>query len=78
MENSVKNLLEIKNIIKSNLRDLNSQNNSKIIAVSKTFNLDKIMPLINHGHKNFGENKIQEAIEKWTEIKKKIPILNCT
>jgi len=71
MQNSVKNLLEIENIIKSNLRDLNSQNNSKIIAVSKTFNLDKIMPLINHGHKNFGENKVQEAVEKWTEIKKK-------
>ena len=73
MQNSVKNLLEIENIIKSNLRDLNSQNNSKIIAVSKTFNLDKIMPLINHGHKNFGENKVQEAVEKWTEIKKKNP-----
>ena len=73
MQNSVKNLLEIENIIKSNLRDLNSQNNSKIIAVSKTFNLDKILPLINHGHKNFGENKVQEAVEKWTEIKKKNP-----
>ena len=73
MQNSVKNLLEIENIIKSNLRDLNSQNNSKIIAVSKTFNLDKVLPLINHGHKNFGENKVQEAVEKWTEIKKKNP-----
>ena len=73
MQNSVKNLLEIENIIKSNLRELNSQNNLKIIAVSKTFNLDKILPLINHGHKNFGENKVQEAVEKWTEIKKKNP-----
>ena len=73
MQNSVKNLLEIENIIKSNLRDLNSQNNPKIIAVSKTFNLDKVLPLINHGHKNFGENKVQEAVEKWSEIKKKNP-----
>ena len=73
MQNSVKNLLEIENIIKSNLRELNNQNNLKIIAVSKTFNLDKVLPLINHGHKNFGENKVQEAVEKWTEIKKKNP-----
>ena len=41
----------------------------KIIAVSKTFKIDKITPLIDHGHIDFGENKIQEAIDKWTEIK---------
>ena len=42
----------------------------KIIAVSKTFKIDHIMPLINHGHQDYGENKVQEAIEKWTNIKK--------
>ena len=41
----------------------------KIIAVSKTFKIDKILPLIDHGHIDFGENKIQEAVDKWTEVK---------
>ena len=41
----------------------------KIIAVSKTFKLDKILPLINYGHIDYGENKVQEAIEKWSNIK---------
>ena len=41
----------------------------KIIAVSKTFSVDKILPLIEHGHLDFGENKVQEAVDKWTEIK---------
>tara|TARA_B100000768_G_C11282789_1_gene379703 strand:+ start:4079 stop:4741 length:663 start_codon:yes stop_codon:yes gene_type:complete len=45
------------------------QNNKKIIAVSKTFPIDEAIPLINHGHIHFGENKVQEAIEKWTNIK---------
>ena len=45
----------------------------KIIAVSKTFSIDKIQPLINYGHIHFGENKVQEAIEKWTDIKKNSP-----
>jgi pyridoxal phosphate enzyme (YggS family) len=43
----------------------------KIIAVSKTFKMDKILPLIDHGHVDFGENKIQEAVDKWAEIKSK-------
>ena len=43
---------------------------TKIIAVSKTFPIEQIMPLIDHGHKDFGENKIQEAMSKWTSIKK--------
>ena len=42
----------------------------KIIAVSKTFKLDHINPLIDHGHIDFGENKVQEAVEKWTDVKK--------
>ena len=42
---------------------------AEIVAVSKTFPMNKIIPLINYGHKHFGENKVQEAIEKWTSIK---------
>jgi len=70
MSISVKNLLNIENEIKTNLGDLNIKNNTKIIAVSKTFKLDKILPLIKHGHIDYGENKVQEAIEKWSEVKK--------
>ena len=45
----------------------------KIIAVSKTFSIEKILPLIEHGHLDFGENKVQEAIDKWTNVKNKKP-----
>ncbi len=41
----------------------------KIIAVSKTFKIDHIFPLIDYGHIDYGENKVQEAIEKWSDIK---------
>ena len=71
MHNTVKNLLDIDNNIKTYLDKLNINNNPKIIAVSKTFKLDKILPLIEYGHIDYGENKVQEAVEKWTEIKKK-------
>ena len=71
MHITVKNLLDIENNIKLYLDKLNLNNSPKIIAVSKTFKIDKILPLIEHGHIDFGENKVQEAIEKWTEIKKK-------
>ena len=70
MHNTVKNLLEIENNIKDQINKLNITNYPKIIAVSKTFKMDKILPLIEHGHINYGENKVQEAVEKWTEIKK--------
>ncbi len=70
MHNTVKNLLDIENNIKIYLNKLNINNNPKIVAVSKTFKLDKILPLIEHGHIDYGENKVQEAVEKWTEIKK--------
>ena len=70
MHNTVKNLLNIENKIKTHLEELNINNLPKIIAVSKTFEINKILPLIQHGHINFGENKVQEAVEKWTEIKK--------
>ena len=71
MHTTVKNLLDIENNIKLYLDKLNLNSSPKIIAVSKTFKIDKILPLIEHGHIDFGENKVQEAIEKWTEIKKK-------
>ena len=72
MHETVKNLIKIKSNINSNFNNLNQKlTYPKIIAVSKTFNLDKIMPLIEYGHTDFGENKVQEALEKWSEIKKK-------
>ena len=70
MHHTVKSLLDIENNIKTHLNELNVNNNPKIIAVSKTFKIDKVLPLIEHGHIDYGENKVQEAIEKWTEIKK--------
>ena len=70
MHNTVKNLLDIDNDIKDYLNKLNINNNFKIVAVSKTFKIDKVLYLIEHGHLDYGENKVQEAIEKWTEIKK--------
>jgi pyridoxal phosphate enzyme (YggS family) len=70
MHNTVKNLLDIEKNIKVHLNKLNMNNQLRIIAVSKTFKIDKISPLIEYGHIDFGENKVQEAIEKWTEIKK--------
>jgi pyridoxal phosphate enzyme (YggS family) len=71
MHNTIKNLLDIENNIKVYLNKLNINNNPKIVAVSKTFKIDKILPLIEHGHADYGENKVQEAVEKWTEIKKR-------
>ena len=71
MHKTVQNLTNIQNLIKSKLSDLKLIDRSpKIIAVSKTFKLDHINPLIDHGHIDFGENKVQEAVEKWTDIKK--------
>ena len=70
MNSTVKNLLEIKNNIKIHLNKLKINNNPKIVAVSKTFKIDKILPLIEYGHSDYGENKVQEALEKWREIKK--------
>ena len=71
MHSTVKNLLDIESNIKIYLDEFKINNIPKIIAVSKTFKIDKILPLIDHGHIDFGENKVQEAIEKWSEIKKK-------
>ena len=70
MHHTVKNLLNISNDIKEYHNKLNINNNLKIVAVSKTFKIEKILPLIEYGHIDYGENKVQEAVEKWTEIKK--------
>ena len=69
MHQIVQNLVNIKDNIKSNLPSQKNQKLPKIIAVSKTFGMDKILPLIEYGHLDFGENKVQEAIEKWSELK---------
>ena len=71
MHHTVQNLIDIKNSIVNILKEQNIKKIPKIIAVSKTFSLDKILPLIEHGHLDFGENKVQEAVDKWTEIKSK-------
>ena len=71
MHSTIKNLIEIENEIKLSLDKLKVNNLPKIIAVSKTFKIDKILPLIEYGHQHFGENKVQEAIDKWTDIKLK-------
>ena len=71
MHNTIKNLVNIDNDIKAYLDKLNIKNDPTIVAVSKTFEIDKVLPLIEFGHTDYGENKVQEAIEKWTDIKKK-------
>ena len=64
------NLLSIQSEIKLKINKLNFINyQPNIVAVSKTFSIKDILPLINHGHIHFGENKVQEAVEKWTNIK---------
>ena len=71
MHQSIINFNNIQNSIKVNQEKTNNNNNVKIIAVSKTFEISHINPLVEHGHTEFGENKVQEAIEKWTDIKTK-------
>ena len=68
MHKTINNLV----LIEKNLKEkLNNDNIPTIIAVSKTFPMSQIMPLLNHGHQHFGENKVQEALEKWLVIKEK-------
>ena len=71
MHYSIQNLIIIKKEINSKLNKVESNDTPKIIAVSKTFSLDKILPLIEYGHQDFGENKVQESIEKWSIEKQK-------
>ncbi|MDA9744370.1 YggS family pyridoxal phosphate-dependent enzyme [Candidatus Pelagibacter sp.] len=69
MENVVKNF----NLIK---QEIVEKKNVKLIAVTKTFSISHILPIINEGHTDFGENKVQEAMEKWTSIKQDFPKIN--
>ena len=66
MHNTVKNLIYIEDHIKSKV---NHDKLPNIIAVSKTFPIENILPLIKYGHIHYGENKVQEAIDKWNDIK---------
>ena len=59
-----------------NIKSLIDNSNVKIIAVTKTFSYDYICPLVDHGHLHFGENKVQEALSKWSDQKKKNPNIN--
>jgi len=70
MHNTVKNLIYIEDLVKSKV---NHDKSPKIIAVSKTFPIENILPLIEYGHLHFGENKVQEALDKWGYIKNQNP-----
>tara|TARA_B100001142_G_scaffold37221_1_gene32638 strand:+ start:878 stop:1534 length:657 start_codon:yes stop_codon:yes gene_type:complete len=74
MHKSIINLIQIEKEI--NLKNSELDSKVKVVAVSKTFSLQNILPLIEYGHTHFGENKVQEAVDKWTEIKKDKPNLN--
>ena len=69
MENVVKNF----NLIKQEIID---KKKVKLVAVTKTFPISHILPVINEGHTDFGENKVQEAMEKWTSIKQDFSKIN--
>ncbi len=71
MHQTVKNLINIQSNVKQKLQENNFINQPNIIAVSKTFKLDHIIHLINYGHTHYGENKVQEAVEKWEKVKQK-------
>lgn len=73
MHDSIKNYIHITSAIKLKLEDQKNNKIPKIIAVSKTFKLERILPLLDFGHLDYGENKVQEAVEKWTDIKLKNP-----
>ena len=75
MHKIVSNLIKIQGTLNKLNSDLQVDTKTKVIAVSKTYPIEDIQPLIEYGHKDFGENKIQEAINKWPDIKKKNPKL---
>ena len=70
MHESVQKLLQIQKLVKSKNTDLKK---ITVIAISKTFKLEKILPLIDYGHLDYGENKVQEALDKWSDLKSKKP-----
>ncbi len=69
MENVIKNFNSIK-------QEIIDKKNVRLVAVTKTFPISHILPVINEGHIDFGENKVQEAKEKWTSIKQDFPKIN--
>ena len=71
MHNSVQKYKDIISAINRKIEEQKINLKPKVIAVSKTFKLEKIIPLIEYGHLDYGENKVQEAIDKWTDIKLK-------
>tara|TARA_B100000780_G_C21078323_1_gene434190 strand:- start:374 stop:1036 length:663 start_codon:yes stop_codon:yes gene_type:complete len=72
MHSTLANLIEIQKEIQLKMNIKTAINNlPTVIAVSKTHSMANILPLINYGHLDYGENKVQEAIDKWTEIKSK-------
>ena len=71
MHGSIQKYKDIINLIKLKLEDQKITKLPKIIAVSKTFTIEKILPLIEYGHLDYGENKVQEALEKWSELRSK-------
>ena len=74
MHKSVKNIIDLYDNVNKKIEDLNYKNyNPQIIAVSKTFSMENILPLIEYGHEHFGENKVQEALNKWSDIKSQKP-----
>ena len=70
MHSSVQKLSLVKNKVNEIINQKQLKTNPTIIVISKTFSLEKIKPLLDSGHFHFGENKIQEAEDKWSEIKK--------
>ena len=77
MHQTIQNLIQIQEEIKEKIGTFNNEtHNPNIIAVSKTFKIEYIKHLVDHGHRHFGENKVQEAYEKWFEIKGKNKMLN--
>ena len=76
MHEIIQRLIRIENQIKEESSKLNISKFARIIAISKTFSLEMITPLIEHGHLHFGENKVQEAKSKWSGIKKNKPKIN--
>ena len=74
MHKSIKNIIDLYENVNQKISDLNYNNyKPQIIAVSKTFSKENILPIIDHGHVHFGENKVQEALTKWSDIKKDNP-----
>ena len=74
MHNVVDKIISIKKEIQEKIIEGKLGNyKPTIVAISKTFSIDKILPLINYGHEHFGENKVQEALEKWNQVKETNP-----